>query len=94
MGFPEIPDDYLDDIIKVFLLGIETEFIDDNGVKIPDIIARPYPKDDPRYFPYVVEWKSLFKLRASMIRYLENSDDDKLVILAKIIKMIHATDKR
>ena len=89
MSFPQIPDDYLEDIVKTFLLGIRTEFIDEQGNKIPDIIARYYSKEDPRYFPYIVEWKTLFKLRKNIIRVLKNSKNTKLINLANAIEDTH-----
>ena len=86
---PTIPEDYLDDIVKVFLLGVKTEHILESGEPIPDIIARPFPESDPRYFPYIVEWKTLFNIRKRMLRYLKESKNEKLINLAKAIEDMH-----
>lgn len=88
-SYPPVPDDFLDDIIKVFLLGIERELRDDRGNKIPGVIARIFPDHDPRYFPYIVEWKTLFKIRKAIIASLKGSDNKLLHILANVLEVIH-----
>ena len=88
MNFSKIEDDYLFDIIKVFLFGIRTDLRDEDGNSIPDIIVRYYHKNDPRYFPYIVEWDQIIRIRNTLLKQLKESTDIKLNILAKAIKLI------
>lgn len=87
---PKIPDDYLDDIIRVFLLGVRTELKDEYENTIPDIIARSYPEDGIEYFPYIVEWKELFNIRDRITKILKESKNDKLINLAKALEDVHS----
>lgn len=86
----KIPYYYLADIVKVFLLGVRTDNKLDNGTKTPNIIARSYSKNDPRYFEYIVEWEDLFKLRKDIIRCLKKSEDNKIIKLANAIEDVHS----
>ena len=86
----EIPVDFLEDIVKVFLLGIDKELKDEYGDTVPNIIARPYRESK---FEYIVRWDVLIDLRHDVVRVLKNSENKKLNLLAMAIELIHEDDQ-
>ena len=86
----KIPIEFLDDIVKVFLLGRPFKTKSFNGVSIPDIIARPHEPE----VNYIVEWEDLFKIRKIMIEVMLKQKDRKFRKLAKAIKAIHAKETK
>ena len=82
----EIPGSFVEDIVKVFLLGIDKELIDSEGNSMPNTIKDPYN------FEYQVSWSTLVGLRKEMIRVLRGRKNKKLDLLALAIELVHEDD--
>ena len=82
-----IPGSFLEDIVKVFLLGIDKELRDPEGDPIPNLIRHLH--DD---FEYVVDWSTLIELRKDVVRILKSRKSKKLDLLALAIEMLHEDD--